>query len=168
MQIADTVNAHLVELSRAGNAAQARTVEAKRPRYERGMNFSAVLRASQGLREDLPPPPAFEGPPTDLAEQAFRALYEVSDPEFPISLVDLGLIYGVEAEEDAGRVAVQVSFTATACPCMEFIKWDVRERLGQIPGIGEVEIEIVWHPPWTTERISPRGREILARAGVAV
>lgn len=132
------------------------------------MNFAAVLRASRGAREDLPPPPPFGRPPADLAERAFRALYEVADPEFPISIVDLGLVYGVEADESRGAVTVRLSFTATACPCMDFIRWDVRERLLREPGIEEVEIEVVWHPPWTTERISERGRAILARAGVAV
>ncbi|MDH3732727.1 MAG: metal-sulfur cluster assembly factor [Gemmatimonadota bacterium] len=103
-----------------------------------------------------------------MAERARRALYEVSDPEFPISLVDLGLIYGVEADEVAGVVTVSVTFTATACPCMDFIKWDVRERLLEEPDIEEVRIEIVWDPPWTTARIPERGRDILRASGVAV
>ncbi|MGH7541937.1 MAG: metal-sulfur cluster assembly factor [Gemmatimonadota bacterium] len=138
-----------------------------RPRYEEGMNFAAVLRATQGRREDLPPPPAFEAPPADLAERARRALYEVADPEFPISLVDLGLVYDVAADETEGRVTVTLSFTATACPCMEFIRWDVRERLLEETGVRHVEIETTWDPPWTSGRISERGREILRRAGVS-
>lgn len=142
--------------------------QGRRARYEEGMNFAAVLAASRGAREDLPPPPAFEVPPRDLAERARRALYEVADPEFPISVVDLGLVYGVEADEARGAVTVRLSFTATACPCMDFIRWDVRERLLREPEVEEVAIEVVWHPPWTTERISDRGRRILERAGVSV
>lgn len=114
------------------------------------------------------PPPVFDGPPVDLAERARRALYEVSDPEFPISLVDLGLVYDVTAEESTGLVTVSLTFTATACPCMDFIKWDVRERLLLEPGIERVQIVTVWDPPWTNERITQRGQEALARAGVAV
>lgn len=144
-------------------APRARTV-----RYERGMNFAAVLRESQGVRGDLPPPPAFDRPPADLAERAHRALYEVSDPEFPISVVDLGLIYGVDADEETGSVTVRLSFTATACPCMDFIEWDVRERLLEEPGVSDVAIEVVWDPPWTTARITERGRGILRGTGVAV
>lgn len=140
----------------------------RRPRYEEGMNFAAVLRASQGAREDLPPPPEFERPPVDLAERAERALFEVADPEFPISIVDLGLVYGVDADERRGVVTVRLSFTATACPCMDFIRWDIRERLRRERGIERVEIEVLWHPPWTTERISERGRAILRRAGVSI
>ena len=131
------------------------------------MNFGAVLRATQGHRDDLPPPPDFDDPPADLAERCRRALYEVADPEFPISLVDLGLVQGVTADVPSGRVTVQLTFTATACPCMDFIKWDVRERLRAEPGVESVEIEVVWEPPWTTDRITDRGREILGRAGIS-
>ncbi len=136
-------------------------------RYERGMNFAAVLRESRGVRGDLPPPPGFDRPADTLAERARRALYEVSDPEFPISVLDLGLVYGLEADEATGDVTVRLSFTATACPCMEFIEWDVRERLLEEPGVGAVRIEVVWDPPWTTARITERGRDILRAAGVA-
>lgn len=132
------------------------------------MNFAAVLRATQGQREDLPPAPRFDAPPADLAERARRALYEVADPEFPISVVDLGLVYDVTADEDAGTVTVTLSFTATACPCMDFIEWDVRERLLEEPGIERVEIETTWDPPWTTSRITERGRGVLRAAGVSV
>ncbi len=162
------------EVDRAGGAEGHRAAvgeadrAARRPRYEQGMNFGAVLRATQGHRDDLPPPPAFDVPAADLAERCFRALYEVADPEFPISLVDLGLVYGVEADQATGRVQVTLSFTATACPCMDFIRWDVRERLLREPDVQAVEIRVTWDPPWTTARISERGRRILKRAGVSV
>lgn len=135
-----------------------------RPRYEEGMNFAAVLRETRGDR-DLPPPPEFEDAPADLAERARRALYEVADPEFPISVVDLGLVTDVRASD--GVVTVFLTFTSTACPCMDFIHWDVRERLLQIDEVDEVAIETVWDPPWTTAMISERGRRLLADCGVA-
>ena len=137
----------------------------RRPRYEEGMNFAAVLRETRGDRE-LPPPPEFEEAPQDLAEEAHRALYEVSDPEFPISIVDLGLVTDVQATAD-GTVTVGLTFTSTACPCMDFIHWDVRERLMKIDDVHEVTIETEWDPPWTTARISERGRKLLADCGVA-
>ncbi|MDP2480021.1 MAG: metal-sulfur cluster assembly factor [Candidatus Palauibacterales bacterium] len=139
-----------------------------RARYEEGMDFGAVLRATQGRREDLPPAPDFREPPADLAERARRALYEVADPEFPISLVDLGLVYDVQADPASGAVTVDLSFTATACPCMDFIQWDVRDRLLREPGVERVEVRTVWDPPWTTSRISERGRDVLRRAGVSI
>ncbi len=102
----------------------------------------------------------------------------MADPEFPISLVDLGLVYGVRVDEGAGgegteetagaEVTVTISLTATACPCQEFIKWDIRERLLAEPGVGRVTVHIAWDPPWTVARITERGRDALRRAGVAV
>jgi len=158
----------LAGAGRRADADAAAGTEERKPRYEEGMNFGAVLRASEGHRDDLPPPPEFAEPAADLAERCRRALYEVADPEFPISLVDLGLIYDVEADEAAGRVTVRLTFTATACPCMDFITWDVRERLEEEPEVEEVAVEVVWDPPWTTALITDRGRRILNRAGVAV
>jgi metal-sulfur cluster biosynthetic enzyme len=140
----------------------------RRPRYEEGMNFAAVLQQTQGLREDLPPAPDFDGPAANLGERAWRALYDVSDPEFPISVIDLGLVYGVEGDEETGRVTVTLTYTSTACPCMDFITWDIRKRLLEEPDILDVAIETVWDPPWTTARVPERGREILRAAGVAI
>ncbi len=95
----------------------------------------------------------------------WRALRDVMDPEFPISIVDLGLVYGIRRRGDV--VEVDLTFTATACPCMDFIREDVRERLLREPGVGDVRIREVWSPPWTRERISPEGRAVLRRHGVA-
>lgn len=136
------------------------------PRYEEGMNFAAVLRETRGARA-LPSPPVFGEPAADLAERARRALYEVADPEFPISIVDLGLVRNVVADETAGLVTVHLTFTATACPCMDFIAWDVRERLLSEEDIREVELVTEWDPPWTTAAISERGRAYLGTFGVA-
>lgn len=103
-------------------------------------------------------------PPDDPLQATWDALKEVLDPELPISLVDLGLIYGLELDE--GVVRIQLTFTATACPCMEFIREDIRDRLEVESWVDGVEIEEVWSPPWTTEMITPEGRETLKRFGV--
>lgn len=131
------------------------------------VDFSSVLAATRGDRRELEVP-EWEEPADTLEERARRALYEVRDPEYPVSVVDLGLIYGVEADEERGRVTVRLTFTATGCPCMDFIRWDVRERLLEEAGVEAVEVETVWDPPWTAERITDRGRRMLARAGVTV
>ena len=102
--------------------------------------------------------------PADPEAEVWRALGEVLDPELPVSVTDLGLVYGVLVEGE--RVHVRLTFTATACPCMEFIEEDVRDRLLAEPWIAAVEIEQVWDPPWTSERISPAGRRALRGAGV--
>lgn len=138
---------------------------------DRGVDFSAVFADAIGRNPDLVLEiPEWQTPPADLEERVWRALYEVADPEFPISLVDLGLIYGVAVHEteDGATVRVSLTLTATACPCVEFIKWDVRDRLVTEPGVRDVEVHITWDPPWTTDRISDRGREALRRAGVSI
>jgi metal-sulfur cluster biosynthetic enzyme len=94
------------------------------------------------------------------------ALREVMDPEIPISLVDLGLIYDVRRE--GGRVEVDLTFTATACPCMAFIHFDIQDRLLREPGVESVEVNEVWTPAWTKARITPEGREALRTFGVSM
>lgn len=97
--------------------------------------------------------------------QIIEALKEVNDPEMPISLVDMGMIYGVRIE---GRtVHIQLGLTATACPAIDFIFSDIRERLSQ-EGCDGVDIELVWDPPWTKDRISEEGRFILTTWGLSV
>jgi metal-sulfur cluster biosynthetic enzyme len=95
----------------------------------------------------------------------WAALKEVMDPEFPISLVDLGLIYDVRRLGNA--VEIDLTFTATACPCMDFIREDITERLLKEEGVSEVKINQVWDPPWTVDRISEAGRKALKKCGVA-
>jgi metal-sulfur cluster biosynthetic enzyme len=96
----------------------------------------------------------------------WSALEDVTDPEFPLSVVDMGLIYGLRREGDSARV--QLTFTAMGCPCMDFIIGDIRARLLREPGIRAVEIEIVWDPPWTKNRLTEKGRERLRRVGVTI
>ncbi len=98
-------------------------------------------------------------------ERHWRALKEVIDPELPISVVDMGLIYDIR--EADGRVAVSMTFTATACPCMTMMEADVRDRLLRQRGVREVEVEVVWDPPWTRAMITEDGRATLRRFGVA-
>jgi metal-sulfur cluster biosynthetic enzyme len=94
------------------------------------------------------------------------ALREVMDPEIPISLVDLGLIYDVR--QDGRSVEVDLTFTATACPCMAFIHYDIQDRLQREPGVDEVRVIETWTPAWTKSRISPEGRAALKTFGVSM
>ena len=96
----------------------------------------------------------------------WAALAEVQDPEMPINLVDLGVIYGLRETE--GIVDVDLTFTAMGCPASDFILEDVRERLLQEPGVSEVRINVVWDPPWTSARLTEAGRDALEAWGLAV
>jgi metal-sulfur cluster biosynthetic enzyme len=93
-----------------------------------------------------------------------RALADVLDPEYPVSLVDLGLIRGVEVDDGTAKVAI--SYCSLGCPCIDLIAADVEERLLQLDGIDRVEL-VESFDPWTRREISPRGLLQLRRAGVA-
>lgn len=100
---------------------------------------------------------------TRTEEEVRDALREVLDPEYPISLVDLGLIRGIEVSRS--RVEIKLTYTCMGCPAMDMIQDDVRERLLEMDGIDEVEIEVVW-PTWSREDITPLGRKQLKDVGV--
>jgi metal-sulfur cluster biosynthetic enzyme len=101
-----------------------------------------------------------------MNERLWTALSQVQDPEMPVNLVDLGVIYAI-AERD-GVVEVDLTFTAMGCPASEFILEDVRERLLREPGVTEVRIKVVWDPPWTVARMTEAGRDALESWGLAV
>ena len=95
-----------------------------------------------------------------------EALMRVSDPEYPMSIVDLGLIYGVRVDE--GVAYIDITFTSIGCPAIEMIVEDIHSEVGALPGIDRVEVDVVWGPPWTKDKITPRGRRVLVAYGVAV
>lgn len=86
------------------------------------------------------------------------------DPEIPVNIVDLGLIYGLEATDDpAGgkRVSVKMTLTAPGCGMGPALAADAEQRLLGVPGVSSANVELVWDPPWSPDRISPAGREKL-------
>lgn len=101
-----------------------------------------------------------------MTQRLWTALSEVRDPEMPVNLVDLGVIYGIR--EVDGTVEVDLTFTAMGCPASEFILDDVRERLMREDGVREVRINVVWNPPWTAARLTQAGRDALEEWGLAV
>jgi len=101
-----------------------------------------------------------------MTERLWAALSEVQDPEMPVNLVDLGIIYAIR--EEKGVVEVDLTFTAMGCPASDFILDDVRERLLREPGVHEVRVNVVWDPPWTAARMTEAGRDVLEAWGLAV
>ncbi len=100
----------------------------------------------------------------ELAE-AWRALEAVKDPEIPvISVVDLGIIADVRREGEA--IVVDMTPTFAGCPALDVIRVDIRAAIEAL-GHGEVSVRVVYDPPWTTERITDRGRRQLKEFGLA-
>lgn len=84
------------------------------------------------------------------------AISTVYDPEIPVNIFDLGLIYAVEIDE--GRVRVEMTLTAPACPSAQELPEAVRLAIGTVPGVTEIEVETVWDPPWDPSRMSDEAR----------
>jgi metal-sulfur cluster biosynthetic enzyme len=96
-------------------------------------------------------------------ERVREALRAVLDPEYPVSVVDLGLVRGVEV--DRGVVRVRLTFTSLGCPCVELIQEDVRRAVLQLEGVEEVVVEQVFEP-WSRADISEEGLRRLREVGV--
>ena len=95
----------------------------------------------------------------------WNALRDVMDPELPISVVDMGLIYDVRLHDRTAEVTL--TYTATGCPCVDFIRTDITTRLLAEPGVEAVELHEVWSPPWTRAMMTAEGRAALRELGVA-
>jgi len=105
------------------------------------------------------PAPATEGPFQE--ERVWEQLRTVFDPEIPVNLVDLGLIYRCEAvplPEGGQRVEIDMSMTAPGCGMGDVLKEDVRRKVQSVPGVKEVQVEVVWDPPWDASRMSDAAR----------
>jgi metal-sulfur cluster biosynthetic enzyme len=89
-------------------------------------------------------------------DQARLVLRRVKDPELNLNIVDLGLIYDIQV--DGTTVRIDMSLTSPGCPSGPEIMGEAEQQLRSIPGIGDVEMNLVWSPPWTPERIEPRVR----------
>jgi len=101
----------------------------------------------------------YTGPP-ELQMPVLAALSRVVDPEVALTIVDLGLIYGVEI--DGGRARVRMTMTSAACPVADVIVDEVEFELeGLLPADGTVEVELCWEPAWTPERMSARARRFM-------
>jgi len=92
-------------------------------------------------------------------EKVFEALRECYDPEIPVNLVDLGLIYDVKIIDD--WVGVKMTLTAPGCGMSGIISQNVRNRVMKVPGVKDADVRIVWDPPWTPERMSVEAKRKL-------
>jgi metal-sulfur cluster biosynthetic enzyme len=92
-------------------------------------------------------------------EQVYEVLRNCYDPEIPVNLVDLGLIYDVKVDDD--NVNVVMTLTARGCPAHSFISEQVRQEVGKIAGVKSAHVQVVWDPPWNISRLSDAARKQL-------
>jgi len=92
-------------------------------------------------------------------EEVYDVLRTCYDPEIPVNIVDLGLVYGVQVAER--KIDVKMTLTARGCGMGGYIASEAEEKLLELPGVEEAKVELVWEPPWDPGMISPAGRKML-------
>lgn len=86
-----------------------------------------------------------------LQSQVIEVIRTCYDPEIPVNIYDLGLIYNVDADGETGKVHVQMTLTSPMCPVAGSLPPDVESKIGKIDGVTESKVEVVWDPPWTPD-----------------
>ncbi|UCF46814.1 MAG: DUF59 domain-containing protein, partial [Myxococcales bacterium] len=95
--------------------------------------------------------------PKQVQAAVIEALKTIYDPEIPVNIYELGLIYGVEVSED-GRAEIRMTLTAPACPVAGALVEEVAEKAGRVEGVSTSHVELVWDPPWTPDNMSEAAR----------
>ncbi len=111
--------------------------------------------------------PSKKRSPEEIREEIIEVLQTIYDPEIPIDIWNLGLIYRLEVSED-GEVDIDMTVTAPGCPVIEALQREVAAKVGQVEGVTSGTVRVVWRPPWTPDRATPEGKSALAAMGVPV
>jgi FeS assembly SUF system protein len=125
-------------------------VEDARETLERKKDYLA------GFLAEKPAELSGEEPGGALYEAVIDALKDIYDPEIPVNIYDLGLIYGVDIDD--GHAIVTMTLTTPHCPVAESMPGEVELRVGAVPGIGDAEVNLVWDPPWDPGKMSDEAK----------
>lgn len=118
--------------------------------------FDWLHRAEeQASREAAPPVAQVAG---ELRGQVIQTLRTIYDPEIPVNIYDLGLIYGLDVDEATGHVEIRMTLTAPGCPVAQTFPRSVAERVLAVDAVREVKLELVWEPRWSKELMSEAAR----------
>ncbi len=126
---------------------KARVEDATRDTFERKRDYL------EGFLAKKPEPISRAEPGGALYEAVVDAIKEIYDPEIPVNIYDLGLIYGVEIGPD-NHAIVTMTLTTPHCPVAESMPAEVELRVGAVPGVGASEVNLVWDPPWDPQKMS--------------
>jgi FeS assembly SUF system protein len=110
-----------------------------------------------GFLAAKPAADAVGGDGSDLQAAVIEALREIYDPEIPVNIYDLGLIYGVEVDDNRDAT-VTMTLTTPHCPVAESMPGEVELRVSSVPGIRDAEVNLVWDPPWGPHKMSDEAR----------
>jgi FeS assembly SUF system protein len=120
-------------------------------------NFERKKDYLEGFLAQKPAAMTGTEPGGDLYEGVIDALKDIYDPEIPVNIYDLGLIYHVEITPDH-HARVKMTLTTPHCPVAESMPGEVELRVGAVPGIGDAEVELVWDPPWDPQKMSDEAK----------
>ncbi len=120
------------------------------PPYEMSAGEGDPPKEGDSVRAGSPRDPQVPVAAEDTVVEALRSVY---DPEIPVNIYDLGLIYDLKVAE-SGDVAIKMTLTAPACPVAGSMPREVAERVALVEGVGEVEVTMTWDPPWTPANMS--------------
>jgi probable FeS assembly SUF system protein SufT len=130
--------------------------------------FRLVNKNADAIGKEVQPEAAADERKPLTGEELKKAIWQTLktcyDPEIPVNIVDLGLIYEMEVkplEPDQNRIEIKMTLTAQGCGMGGSIAGDAQNKLLEIPGVKEADVAIVWDPVWTAERISPEGKTLL-------
>jgi len=116
------------------------------------MGFRQWLsKAEQAEANRLPPR-------SELESDIIFVLRTIYDPEIPVNIYDLGLIYELKANPENGQVHIKMTLTAPGCPVAQTFPETVAETIREVPGVEDVELELVWEPPWSKKMMSEAAR----------
>lgn len=118
--------------------------------------FAEPSEAERAAMADLPP--------ADLREAVIDVLLTIYDPEIPVNIYDLGLVYAVDVGPDKD-VTIRMTLTSPACPVAESLPPEVEQKVRCVPGIGPVKVDLVWEPPWGKHLLSEAARLQLGMDG---
>src|SRR5688572_30170528 len=121
--------------------------------FERKRDYLEGFLSRQAAPADAAP----VEPGGDLYEAVIEALKEIYDPEIPVNIYDLGLIYDVEITPE-NHAMVKMTLTTPHCPVAESMPGEVELRVGSVPGIGHAEVELVWDPPWDPQKMTDEAK----------
>lgn len=110
----------------------------------------------EGFLSQKPAEVGADQPGGELYEAVIDALKEIYDPEIPVNIYDLGLVYGVEIAD--AHAVVTMTLTTPHCPVAESMPGEVEMRVGAVPGVGSAEVNLVWDPPWDPQKMSDEAK----------
>src|SRR4051812_40709834 len=106
---------------------------------------------------DAAPPPEAAAEPVPLQDRVVDVIKTCYDPEIPVNIHELGLIYGIDVGE-GNAVTIRMTLTSPACPAAGSLPREVERKVRGLPGVGDVKVQVVWDPPWTPDRMTEAAR----------